>query len=304
MRFAHLSSLLSIALTLGPCAVASTLPARAATAAAVAAAAAPLAAGPWTAEHDASPAFTPDGDTVVFARGHGITRRLFISRRQRGRWSVPQPAPFSGGAWMDLEPAMAPDGSYLVFISNRPAQPAGKPLDGNYEGQFQPGRGGNLWRVERTADGWSAPHHLPDTVNAGTSVYAPAVAADGSLYFMQPDPVTGHFRLYLSRFANGHYQAPRALPFSNGRLADYDPAIAPDQSFIVFTSDRPPSTDTRSAIFVAFASAGGWSTPIPLGPAGNESRLSPDHRTLYFSGAGQRIHRLSLAPWLRRRPTP
>jgi hypothetical protein len=32
--------------------------------------------------------------------------------------------------------------------------------------------------------------------------------------------------------------------------------------------------------------------------SGNEARLGPDHRTLYFSAADRRIHRTSLAPWL------
>jgi hypothetical protein len=293
MHSNHLIALLALGLGLG---MASTPPVRAATATVD-----PPAPGPWALEHDASPAFAPYGRSVVLARGHGITRRLFVARREDGRWSAPQPAPFSGGAWMDLEPAMAPDGSFLMFVSNRPARPQGRPLDGHYEGQSEPGRGGNLWRVARTAQGWGVPQRLSDAVNAGTSIYAPAVAADGSVYFMQPDPRTDHFRLYRSRFADGRYQAPRALPFSSGQLADYDPAVAPDQSFIVFSSDRPPSTATHSAIFIAFARAGGgWSTPVALGPAGYESRLSPDRATLYFSGSDQRIHTFALGDWLER----
>ncbi|HET6806344.1 MAG TPA: hypothetical protein VFH59_12985, partial [Frateuria sp.] len=131
---------LALALGLG---LAATSPAHAAIATEVDA----PAPGPWALAHDASPAFSPDGDAVVFARGHGITRRLLVATRQGGRWSMPAPAPFSGGNWMDLEPAMAPDGSFLLFVSNRPAAVRGKALDGHYEGQFQPGRGGNLWRV-------------------------------------------------------------------------------------------------------------------------------------------------------------
>jgi hypothetical protein len=43
----------------------------------------------------------------------------------------------------------------LVFASNRPATDAGAALDGNYGGAVQPGRGGNLWRVDRMACGAS-----------------------------------------------------------------------------------------------------------------------------------------------------
>ena len=46
-----------------------------------------------------------------------------------------------------LEPAMAPDGSYLVFASNRPAHAGGSALDGYFNNKPRPGRGGNLWRV-------------------------------------------------------------------------------------------------------------------------------------------------------------
>lgn len=198
---------------------------------------------------------------------------------------------------------MAPDGAFLVFASNRPPQPDGAALDGAYEGKAQPGRGGNLWRVDRIDGGWATPVRLPEAINDGTSVYAPAVAKDGSVYFMKPDAATGHFRLYASRYSQGRYQMAQPLPFSDGRISDCDPAIAPDQSFIVFSSDRPPSTDTDSMIFLAFATAHGWSTPQPLGIAGTEARLSPDGATLYFSAADRRVHRFDLDGWLKRHAT-
>lgn len=135
---------------------------------------------PWTAPYDASPTLTPDRNTVVFTRGRALQRRIHVARRQGAAWSQPALMPFSG-TWMDMEPAMAPDGSYLVFASNRPAQPGGQALDGYYDEQNQPARGGNLWRVNRTPVGWSAAQRLPDVINADTAEYAPAVAADGSL---------------------------------------------------------------------------------------------------------------------------
>ncbi|MET3651253.1 TolB family protein [Dyella japonica] len=254
------------------------------------------AAEPWQQPSDASPVFSPDERITVFSRGEGVDRHLYISERTSKDWTAAAPAPFSGH-WMDLEPAMAPDGSYLVFVSNRPAHDGGAALDGYFNGKPRPGRGGNLWRVSRMAHGWGAPQRLPDVINDGTSVFSPAVAADGSVYFMKPDPVSGKFRLYLSRRKEGQYQAASPLSFSDGTAGDYDPAVAPDQSFVVFSSSRPPSTTSGSALFIAFATAQGWGPPQPLGILGIEARLSPDLATLYYSGSDQRIHRFALADW-------
>jgi Tol biopolymer transport system component len=199
---------------------------------------------------------------------------------------------------MDLEPAMAPDGSYLVFVSNRPVRPGGKLLDGTFGGKTHPGRGGNLWRVERIGDGWATPVRLPDIVNTSSSTYAPAVAADGSLYFMHPDPQTGHFRLYASRFAGGQFAPPQPLPFSDGLASDVDPAVAPDQSFLVFTSNRAPSPAGQGDLFVVFATPTGWGPPVHLGPSGDEARLDPACSALYFTAADDHIHRMPIAHWL------
>jgi hypothetical protein len=45
-----------------------------------------------------------------------------------------------------------------------------------------------LWRVDRKGDGWDDPKQLPVTINQGTSVFSPSIAADGSLYFMRAEP--------------------------------------------------------------------------------------------------------------------
>ena len=68
--------------------------------------------------NDADPAFSADGDTVFFARNSAI----LVSHRIGGAWSEPQLAGFSG-QWSDQQPTMAPDGSFLVFVSSRPLQP-------------------------------------------------------------------------------------------------------------------------------------------------------------------------------------
>lgn len=238
--------------------------------------------------NDLSPAFTPDGNTVFFTRANGSQSTIVVSRRSHGQWSKPTIASFSG-EWRDLEAAMAPDGSYLVFISNRPAAPGGKPLDGFYNGQAQVAAGGNVWRVDRTATGWGAPQRLPDAVNSNTSIYSPSVVADGSIYFMQPTGSGTRFHLFRAQHTGGTYAQPIAVPIATDTTSgDFDPAVARDESFMVFSSSR--LHDKGTSLFIVFRENGAWGAPTYMGdvvsePGGNniEARLSPDNQTLYFS---------------------
>lgn len=280
------------------------------------------------ASHEAAPAFTPDGRTVFFQRGNPSESTILVSHREHGHWSKPVVAPFSG-KWNDMEPAMSPDGSYLVFVSSRPITPGGQQIDGFFNGKRQEGSGGNIWRVDRDGDGWGKPHRLPAVINSGTTIFAPAIARDGSLYFMHPDKATGHFRLFRAQWQDGHYLPPIPLPFSTGATTDVDPAVDPDERFLIFGSGRKPAADID--LFIVFHHKNGWGKPIHMGTIVNspgsdaESRLSPDGKTLYFSSErlvpshfprtreqaerdnqmasvwnnGQyNIWRVSLAPWL------
>lgn len=237
---------------------------------------------------DLSPAFTADGKTVFFTRSSSSQSTIVVSHLSSGIWSPPRIASFSG-VWRDLEATMAPDGSYLVFVSNRPESGQGKPLDGFYNGAAQPAAGGNLWRVDRTASGWGEPHRLPDVINGNTSIYSPSIAGDGSIYFMQPTGAKARFHLFRAQLSHGTFAAPVELSVSAGvDVGDYDPAVAPDESFMVFSSGRIP--DKGTSLFIAFQRQGVWTTPEYMGDVvsrpngGNiEARLGPDHRTLYFS---------------------
>lgn len=310
MHSRSLTTLLTLGLALGVVAVP---PAHAATAALD-----QPAPGPWALEHDASPAFTPDGSTVIFARGHGITRRVLTASREGSGWSAPQPAPFSDGDWMDLEPAMAPDGSFLVFTSNRPDTPRGQPL-----------HGGHLWRVDRHGDGWGTPVRLSDAVNDGPAIFAPSVAANGDVIYQRRDEPGHEFHLYRTAWRNGRYQPPQRLALGDPRAHELDPAIAPDGSFLVFDANYA-GKDLPDHLYIAFRDGDGWSTPLDLGEAVDRyepwgSHLGPDGKTLYFTSnytvpvayprspaqaradlermrawdnGNNHIWRLSLSPWL------
>ena len=233
--------------------------------------------------HESAPAFSPDDKTVVFGRSSAAASFLLISHKSEHGWTEPTIVPFSG-RWLDMEPAMSPDGSYLIFASNRPATAGGRPVDGEMNGQSQPGEGSNLWRVDRTPTGWGTPVRLPNSVNASGSTYSPSIAGDGTLYFMRPNSNTHKFQLFE---ANPTYTEIHELAFSDGSDTDVDPAVARDRSFMVFGSGRHAKRDID--LFITYRTGQGWSEPIYLGDSINspqsdaEPRLSPDNKTLYFS---------------------
>jgi Tol biopolymer transport system component len=244
---------------------------------------------PASAPSTAAPAFTPDGNTVYFGQSSGGTdSSIVFSQRVGGDWPAPKTAVFSG-RYRDLEPAFAPDGSYLIFASSRPTSADGAELEGHYNGQVLPGRGGNLWRVRLRHGRWQKPRALPVVINSNSSVFSPSIAADGSLYFMRADN-GGSFHIYRSQLRRGKFEAPVRASFSDDSHGDHDPAVAPDESYLIFSSGRPPAPKTTD-LFIVFRAAHGWGEPIDLRSAisdnvyGIEARLSPDGKTLYFSNS-------------------
>lgn len=265
---------------------------------------------------DGAAAFTPNGATVYFMRGTD-SYTLMESDRIDGRWSAPRPAPFSG-QWRDLDPAMAPDGSYMLFVSNRPVDSADSALDAVHAGKRRVGQGMNLWRVNRRGQGWGEPTRLPDSVNTCSMTFAPTIAADNSVYFIGCD-AHGRLRLQHAAYLDGQYVAPIVVPMGDADWTIRDPAVAPDRSFMVVSTKRETQQPYRLAI--AFHTATGWSAPTDLGDSVNSgthsmgAQLGPDHRTLYFysdrrlppshpdsaaawNNGHDHIWQVSLAPWL------
>jgi Tol biopolymer transport system component len=235
--------------------------------------------------HDSAPAFSPDGRELYFTRSSSSVSTILVSRRLDRGWSEPEIAPFSG-EWLEMEPAFAPDGSFLVYASNRPDDGGGAPIDGFFNGVARPGKGARLWRVDRLPTGWSRPRLLPPAINDGHAVYAPSVARDGSLYFMKPG-ADGRFQVFRAQAEASGFKPAVRQSFDVDGAASVDPAVAPDESFVVFSSNRKPAHGM--ALFIALRTPAGWGCARPLAEtAGNgtsdaEARLSPDAKTLYFA---------------------
>jgi hypothetical protein len=249
-------------------------------------------------DSDDTLAFTPDGKTVFFDRSEGRRKTIMVSHRTGSRWSPPRVASFSG-RWFDQDPVVAPDGSYLLFNSDRPTRPGGKPLVQNYF-TGGPGPGSNIWRADRKGNAWGKPVWLGSRINDDVFVDFASIAADGTLYFMRWDPSGRAMQFWCSNYRNGEYLQPERVILGDPSISLHDPAIAPDQSFILFDFGKVKGGLGRLSI--AFRDGKHWGRPIDLGDSINAdlpwgSHLGPDGRTAYFTGASG-IWRLSLSPWL------
>lgn len=239
--------------------------------------------------NDGSPTFSPDGKTLFFTRYAAHWSAIVESHLVNGKWSEPVLASFSG-QWPDSSPAWSPDGKYIVFVSTRPKLPL-KTLPA--PGQPIPGLTSNLWRVDRTATGWSEPVRLPDEVNISGTIFKPSVAANGNVYITVIGPGAAK-SIYLSQLENGVYQRATLLPFSDGKKLDVDPEVAPDESFLIFSSaGRVAGDDQHERLFLVKRQGGAWGAPTLIRYQGdvtkygasidNEPKLGRDGVTLYFA---------------------
>jgi Tol biopolymer transport system component len=223
-------------------------------------------------------AFSPDGRVVYFSKSEpgwtGLT--IFETHREGDAWSSPEVAPFSG-IYRDTDPAVTPDGKTVIFASMRDAE--GKPAK-NF----------SLFRINLDSKDMTAATPLGAAINDGSSVLYPSVAQDGTLYFVRTSGKTA--RIVRSELRNGEYSSTEVqeIPGDSDTVFDSDPTIAPDQNFIVFTSNRTDSLGSND-LYLSFRHEQKWCAPIhfeaPVNSAGPElaTGLSRDGRTLYFASA-------------------
>jgi len=237
----------------------------------------------------ARPIFSPDGNELIFRASSG----LMVSRLENGLWTEPRAMGFSGG---DLN--YSPDGRKLFFSSNNPLQKDVPPL-----------KHMDLWVVQRTEAGWSEPVNLGPSINSEQHESWASMAENGNLYFFRdsgggtaqsgrggnvvrpaPGGKPGAVDIYCSKFKDGRYAAPEKLgPEINSDAADLDPCIAPDESYLVFHSNRPGGFGLMD-LYISFRDEdGSWSPALNMGEkinsAGNESsgRVSADGQYFFFN---------------------
>ena len=240
--------------------------------------------------------FTADGSTAYFAESaefFPFTRKatIYVTHRDGGGWTTPAVASFSG-THSDIDPFITPDGRRLYFSSIRP-------VNGVTRGDI------DLWMVERTDGGWSAPARLGDEVNSPGDELYPSASADGTIYFASGPlaPKAGeHFDIFRARrtatgfamrerLGAGVNRTPTAGDRSLQDSWEFNPEISPDGRTLVFTSLRPGGSGLGD-LYVSHLRDGDWTPAVNLGPLVNTAAdefhptIARDRRTLYFVRRG------------------
>jgi hypothetical protein len=223
--------------------------------------------------------FSGNGNLFLFARAGSSLNGILMMHQIDGVWSKPKLAPFSVGKY-DWDFMLAPDDKTVFVSSGRPLK-KGAPPEKEYR----------IWISEKNEQGWSEPYLLPYPVNTGQHDSFPSVSKNGTLYFFSNrSGGLGKGDIYKSQREDGIYIKVENLKTPiNTKYHEVDPFIAPDESYIIFCSEKPGGFG-KADIYVTFHKKDKtWSKPINLGNKINSSHseyipyITPDGKYFFFT---------------------
>ena len=223
--------------------------------------------------------FAHDHSFYLFARARSLEDGILITEQRNGSWSKPRLAAFSAGAH-DWDFMLAPDGKTVFVASGRPAD--------SQEVTLQYHR---IWVSKRVEQGWSTPQLLPPPVNTGQHDSYPSITTDGTLYFFsRRDGGLGLADIYKSTASGGKFTNVKNLGETiNTEYHEVDPYIAPDESYLIFCSDRPGGFGKDDFYITFRRTNGSWTEPHNMGAKFNTAHheyipyVTPDGKYFFFT---------------------
>ena len=211
--------------------------------------------------------FSPGGQECLIGIGLNDTLRLLYSNHFSGYWINPIRPSFIT-TYRAQEPFFSPDSLHIFFTSLS-----------------------HIYMSTRVNQIWTTPVKLSSPVNSGSTEYHPTTTIDGTLYFCSMRENNSGY-IYRSRYENGNYSTIEKLSrvINNKSQQDgaYDPFIASDESYIIFTCIRPDGYG-REDQYISYNRNGNWTNPKNIGPKINTnnieygSYISPDSKYYFFS---------------------
>ena len=215
----------------------------------------------------------------VFQRNMNRKVYTYEIERKDEQWSQPQLVPFAH-MMRNGDFTFAPDGKTLFFQSNTPIT-----------GLEEEGTVSNIWVTKKTSTGWTAPRHLDFTINTKWADSFASVTNDGTLYFFSRKPGgLGKSDLYKSHLKDGKYaEAVNLGNVLNTEEHEWDPFIAPDESYLIFCSTKAGGLGSDD-FYISFPEKDGeWSKPFHMGERINSSEsdnrpyITPDGKYFFYT---------------------
>jgi Tol biopolymer transport system component len=231
---------------------------------------------------------SPNGEYVQYGAFSPSGGEFFYSVTDKG-WSSSQvfvvdsknPAPvhlFLLNKEWDGEPFLSFSGDKLFFTSILPPQ-KNKPWQSDF------------YYIQKTNGGWGTPVKLDPPINSDSSEWHFSQTTNGVVYFAsEREGSRLKADLFRSVPENGKYTKVEKLPSPiNTEYNDSDPLIAPDESYLIFHSDRPGGFGEHDLYICFRKSDGTWIKPKNMGSAINSKgwemapALTPDFKYLLFT---------------------
>ena len=208
--------------------------------------------------------FSPDGRECLMAIGEAGTRKILYAKQDSLHWSEFVPADFITNDRAQ-EPFFSPD-SHSVFFTSR----------------------AKIYLSTRINKAWTTPIKLGSPINSDSEEYHPTVSLNRTLYFCSKRD--GEYYIYRSKYESGKYSAIEKLDTTiNSHYGAWDPYIAPDESYVIFTSVHPDGFGMQDQYISFYNINGTWSSPKNLGSSINTNKIeygsyiSPDKKYYFFS---------------------
>jgi WD40-like Beta Propeller Repeat len=226
-------------------------------------------------------AFTPDGTQLYFTVVKDVGRSIMMIEFKDGTWGKRKFVPFSDDHYIDVDPFVSPDGKRLYFSSNRTIEGTGVKEDFDF------------WFVKKKEDGlWGSPQHLEFPSTPGKDDFYITITEEGTIYYSVIDVIDGDRKgsIFRLKSMDGEIPIPELLDgVTSTKNSEHDSFIAPDESYLIFASDRPGGFGSND-LYISFRNQDGtWTVPANLGRDINSAAydycpiLSPDGKYLFFS---------------------
>lgn len=224
-------------------------------------------------EHSAA-VFSSDGNEVYWCsrENQESTLKIWFTKRIKNRWTKPAIFNPLGVGVNHFDPFVSVDNKRIYF---------GADSNGNTD----------IWFVERKGNGWNKPQSISSSVNNNSGQCQASLAVNSNMYYIDYRTIDNKWTcdILKSKFKKGNYLQPDTLPPSiNSSAQDWTPYIAPDESYLIFSSNRQ---NEWGDLYICFhdTQTETWTEAINLGePINTETQesfpyVSPDGKYLFFT---------------------